>query len=496
MKFEENTTFKRFKKAYKEDVGKLVIITGAGLSASLGLPNWKELREAVQKACDEQADLKSTQSVYYDIDKYEEIEKTENYWQFFKFAKEFLGDLSYRETIRDCIPSDLSSASDELIKLCSLSPAGLITLNLDDTSQRALQTSFPGEAIQFFSGKEINRNWRALKRQKKWCVHLHGYIDQRDTWILDTDELESIKNTEGHQLFLNTVYLDYTVLFAGISATDVAVSARLLELKEAGFEIRRVFWLTDDKREATARLAENLDIQIIPYIRDTGISHSKAIDSFVKEIKKKSTLADESTPPEAHSNSWLSANITSADPDELATKSPEEARMATNRILSDRLSKVDKSKLYDEFNTFLDEYDFPIRSRAFYHSRKSPDFFGYKLIYPELGKGNFGTVFQALDKEGNTVAVKIMHMNIIDNEGMLGGFRRGAKSMHILNDRSIQGVAKIIEHYEIPPTIVMEIAQGNSLQEIFNEFQKSNFTSKIELLQKVSEIVNKCHKLP
>jgi serine/threonine protein kinase len=163
------------------------------------------------------------------------------------------------------------------------------------------------------------------------------------------------------------------------------------------------------------------------------------------------------------------------------------------------LKNLEGDELYDEYERFLVKYSKAIKTKAFYEDQNEPEdrvFFEYELLYPELGKGNFGKVFQAHDKKRNWVAIKVLHSSILFNRDMIGGFRRGIRSMKILTDSKVDGVVPLIESFEMPPTIVMQHVQGNSLEELFKDIARFSWQSKIRICAEIAEIIHSCQRLP
>jgi len=79
---------------------------------------------------------------------------------------------------------------------------------------------------------------------------------------------------------------------------------------------------------------------------------------------------------------------------------------------------------------------------------------------------------------------------------MLGGFRRGVRSMRMVGDSQIDGLVPLIEAYELPPTIVMPFVEGVSLQEAFERRSDLSWETKIRISSRVAEIVSRAHALP
>jgi serine/threonine protein kinase len=293
--------------------------------------------------------------------------------------------------------------------------------------------------------------------------------------------------------------LNHTVIFVGLSADDVAISAPLLKLKESGFSPSRLFWVTTRRDSQSDLWAKDNDVQKIIYSASSDVEHERFIDSFVDDIKK--YIPSESNkilPKITETRVFGEVTSTAGSPRDIANLECEAVRKTLSNILVEKLRPYTGDELYENFDNFVKEYKYPIQTKSFYIDSLPPDniFFGYEVIFPPLGSGNFGEVFQAIDSKGDVVCLKLMHSNIVTNREMIGGFRRGIRSMDILNAQGINGVAKIIESFEMPPTIIMNIVPGNSLQELFVHAKDFSWGTKINIISEIGNIVDDCHKLP
>jgi hypothetical protein len=188
----------------------------------------------------------------------------------------------------------------------------------------------------------------------------------------------------------------------------------------------------------------------------------------------------------------------SLDPDELAQRQPDEIRRAIAARLDESLrDDADQRSSFDKYRTFCSDYDFAVH-RAFYRGKadKYRDWFGYKLQFPALGRGNFGEVYSAEAPDGEVVAIKIMHESIFGNDDMLGGFRRGVRSMRIVTDNKLAGMVPIKASFELPPTIIMPFVSGHSLQEALAIRPDLDWLSRLKIGLQIGQIVGRGHALP
>ncbi len=483
------------RKAIVEKTGPLVLVVGSGLSTPAKLPNWAGLRKIVEHQLDELEYSNNQTGTPYDKGLFAEAHDAVDYWLFFKHAKKALTPATFKEIIRSSLDGSNKPIPPGYTKLLQLKPKGLVTLNLDRFAANAMAAARPGVPVAPIYGTELTRKWALLNDETPFLVYLHGSIDDSQTWVLDQDELKSITGTQAHGLFLSNLYLQNTVLFVGLSADDVALSAPLLTLRRSGFEPSKLFWLTTRQDLNTQKWAESNNIQILPYAVKSDDDHNDVINEIVEDIGGYRSLDEKKPDPLVGKIRIFPVPENNDGPDIVANLPPEAARKVLSNLISKRLQANPAQDIYDRFMSFVREYDYPIQTRAFYRSASANNFFDYKLNFPEMGIGNFGTVYQATSPSGSIVAVKVMHNNILMNEEMLGGFRRGSKSMQILTKNRVENVAHIIESFEMPPTIVMEFISGNSLSEIFDELKNTSWSSKVNMIRDVSVIVDNCHKL-
>ncbi len=496
--FLRRPAFKLLQKAIAERVAPLVIVTGSGMSVEAGLPDWKQLRQYIQRLLEDQEHEDQGAGIKDKKGLYDSALETEDYWLFFKLAKKILTAATFREAIREYLtPQDLElpEGYKELLKL---KPKGLVTLNLDRLAALAIAHSNPGKPITQVDGGEIASKWHAIKNEKPFLVHMHGMIEDSSTWVLDSDELSALTTKLGHSHFLTNLYLEHTVLFVGVSADDIALSAPLVKLNAEKFEARRLFWFTNRIDEKTKKWAEDNQVQQIIYSATKKEEHKQAISHLVGSIVSFNSVDEPRPVPNTENIKSFGDIEVNLSPEEISVLPPENVRKTLNTVLASTINGLSGDELYSAFMQFSEEYDFPIQTRAFYRSGKSPNnrFFDYELEFPALGTGNFGTVYGAKDQEGRQVAVKIMHNTILHTEEMLGGFRRGSNSMKILGDYNVQGVAQYLDSYEMPPTIIMDFVAGNSIEELFENFPTFSWAFKASIAKDISNIVDECHKLP
>lgn len=90
---------------------------------------------------------------------------------------------------------------------------------------------------------------------------------------------------------------------------------------------------------------------------------------------------------------------------------------------------------------------------------------GHYRIAREIGRGQFGTVYEALDAHGRPIALKLVPLHGPDSEAKLAAERRGADLQQQFSRTTGQLVPEVIEHQRIDPyyAIAMELVSGQPL---------------------------------
>jgi serine/threonine protein kinase len=83
----------------------------------------------------------------------------------------------------------------------------------------------------------------------------------------------------------------------------------------------------------------------------------------------------------------------------------------------------------------------------------------------------------------------------IRDKEYLACFRRGARAMQILTDRSVRGMVKFHKAYEVPACIVMEYVDGKDLDSAVREGGLAELSTCLRVLVKVAETVDRGHSL-
>jgi eukaryotic-like serine/threonine-protein kinase len=495
MPFETNQpAYRSFRAIVAERTRPLLAWTGSGLSAEAGLPTWLPLKELLVESVREKAaglDAKDAQQLSKKADA---AESQQNNWIAFKMLHDSLGKTSYREVIKEAYSSAPRIPVPDAYKcLWRLRIRGVLNLNLDRLATRALSEHHPGTAPLEFNGPSVARLRHLLNGHSPFIGNLHGTFEDAQSWTLTKDELSRLQTDAAYLSFIETCLSMFTVFFVGISADDLAVGGHLDRLSGLGIETPTHYWLTDRRDIKTDEWAERAGIRLIRYTARDG-DHAEVAECFQDLL---SYIPEEpiELPPIAPTVAHIDAAAPLASPMEMVQWNADEIRVALNNR-AQVILKEESLEAYQKFSEFCDEYDQAIY-RAWYTTTRDSEntVLGYRLV-KEKAKGAFGRVYEAEGPNGERVAVKILLEEIRNDPDHLRSFRRGVRSMRILQQRDVEGMVAYLEASEIPAFVVMEWIEGPNLAEATQAKQLSDWADIIKVAVQLSRIIRKAHELP
>jgi serine/threonine protein kinase len=488
--------YQQFRKAFAERKLPLAIVCGSGLSAPAGIPMWEKLRKDLElQASNKVTSLNKMGQQYFD-GKLKSAKKEKDNWVAFALLREILGG----PTFNNCITDLLSPARDAklpqgYVELMRLQAKCVVTLNLDKFPGEAMAHANPGKVVTPLYGKELAEKWPTVAMAPQYLVYLHGELSDPSNWILTINDLQLILSSKAHEQFIYNLYLQHLVLFVGVGLQDVALSARLLEMRNASIVPPALYWLTTKLDESTIGWAREHNVSLINYVATSAKDHVELLHKFADDLCSYLPSDDERISPQPKSSRFGAINGPT-DPKLLAQMEPEQVRRVITNRLQSLLSNTAEDDLYSRFQEFCKGHRFPL-NRAFFKDDAEGfrEWFGYQLHFPSLGRGNFGEVFQASGPDGHLVAIKILHESILNDNNMLGGFRRGIRSMRYLAEGNVVGIVPLRESFELPPTIVMAYVEGVTLQQAVEARPNLPWTIRLSIIKKVAEIVQASHSL-
>jgi serine/threonine protein kinase len=487
----EQSAYQRLRKIYAERTRDIVLWVGSGLSQPAKLPGWQGLRSSLVAEGRKKADSLNQKDGRILNQAISSVEHISDLWQSFDRLKQLLGQTSYQAAIRDALTPKPNVTCPELYLLFwQLRIGGMLTLNLDRFAAKSYAEHHKTAALNEVTGSEAPRRPNILKSSAPFIVNLHGIAEDAMTWVLTKSDLNNLLSQEAYKTFIHTIFLTKTVLFVGVSADDVATGGLLVKLRAAGIDPGQHFWLTNRNDTITDMWAENAGIEVIRY--QVISDHTQALSSFFDDMKQFVPV----DPPEQVP--VLISPIQPASylplPKELMGEDPETVRMILTAYAKSILSSEgDTQKKYNDFTATYQR----VIHNAWYVTEAAPEnvLFGH-TIKDLIGTGAFANVYRATSPKGEEVAIKLLRAEVGQNEQMLGSFRRGVRSMKILNDRAIPGMVPYLEAYELPACAVMEFIEGPNLQDAVEATLLHPWQESLRILLDVARIVRAGHRLP
>lgn len=489
----ETPEFRHFRNAFAEGKAPLTIIVGAGLSTPAGLPTWSALEKKLRQDVEQKRRSLGTLELELRKKQYASLKEASDPWIAFQSIKNILGPATFESSVQEFLtPNDDSEIPVGYGELLKLKPNSLVSLNLDRFAGEAAVKS-KQKFLNPIYGKELASKWGSVVHTRPSIIYLHGDVINPSTWVMTRSDLDGLLSSDGHRAFLEHTYLSNIVLFVGLSAEDAALSVPLIRLTKAKFAPPQLYWLTHRASDDLQRWADDHRVRVIRYTANGNDDHARAISEFVSKV-------NHYIPKEPEAPPVISENIPPiqySDPADLSKLPPEEIRRHIASDINRIILESNEDSIYENYRKYCIENDFAIHTAFYRPNRSGSDtWFGYELSIPSIGRGNFGEVYSATDSEGNLVAVKIMNKEAFSSDEMLGGFRRGVRSMNHVSEGGVEGMTTLIDAFEMPPTIVMPFISGMSLQQILDNDYKVSWSTVLRIASSVGKIVAKAHALP
>lgn len=481
------------RKIVAEQTRPILAWVGSGVSASAGLPTWPALRQVLIEGLQKKADSveSSEQTRLYAAAERARTEKSA--WVAFEILRRHLGSTSFRDLVRGQF-ADVQRLPTPTIyeDLWKLRIKGMLTLNLDRLAARSLGEAHPGQTLIELSGDAVERLRTNLSGHRPIIANLHGIFEDTATWVFTHKQLDDVSKKPAYQGFLETCLSMFTIIFVGISADDIAVGGHLERLRRLDIELPTHFWITDRQEYYTDQWAEAVGIRVIRY-KAHDSDHSELSELF-RDLGAFVSQDSENLPPV---NSVVAGAVKNDLPTEkeILTRSADDIRAILNTHAQSLLA--DQSvDAYQAYKDFCLRYDQAIY-QAWYVSTQpgKNELLGYKLI-EHVARGAFGNVYRAIAPGGSQVAIKILLDEVRQDPQALQSFRRGVKSMRILEERQVRGMASYLEASEIPAFVVMEWVDGPNLTQAKRAKRIDDWYSVLKIAEKLTKTIRSAHMLP
>jgi eukaryotic-like serine/threonine-protein kinase len=484
------------KKVLSEKTSGVIGWVGAGLSAPAGLPSWPGLLDSlIDVARRKNASITADGTRLGLEATLLEERKKKNYWLCFQLLEQLLGATTYQAEIRERLDSSTHSRiPPAYVALWKAGVQGLITFNLDQFASRSFSSVNHGAALDHFIGEQAKHLVGVLQRNRPFVGNVHGVVDNVSSWIFTYDKLKNLLGDPGYRQFVAGCLLSRTIFFVGISADDVAVQTHLESVRKAGITGITHYWLTSRVDSDTDSWSEQYGIRVIRYTA-VGEDHSEALECLrdLAVVAPSRDAADRQ--PVLFGGLAPTESGELSGPDLMVSRPLEELRRSLNAHALSLLSQANEES-YNAYDQFSATYDEAI-DRAWYVNATPPKnvLLGYTLLR-RAAQGSFGDVYEALDKTGNRVAIKLLRRDVRREPAMLQTFRRGVRSMRILREHGVPGMIEFIDASEIPAFVVMEWIDGPDLMAAVESRLLTDWRSVLTVARDLARIIHRAHLLP
>ena len=370
----------------------------------------------------------------------------------------------------------------------------MLTLNLDRLGVRSLSEARPNETPFERHGGDVGRLRQFLHTQRPFVANLHGVIDDPATWAFTKDDLAKLQGDRAYEGFIEICLSTYTIIFVGISVNDIAVGGHLERAAHLAIENPTHYWITPVKEFNVSRWGEDLGIRVIRYDAPNG-DHAQLGEALAGLANYESR--DAPNPPRVHLARAEDQPVRPATPPEheLLTLQPDEIRQVLNAY-AEHILRDETPESYEAYDRFSAEYDQAIYQAWYVRAQEGKNrLLGYE-IQEHRARGAFGTVYRARAPSGETVAIKILLDEIRQQPESLRAFRRGVRSMRILDKEGIGGMVTYREASEIPAFVVMDWIEGPNLAEARSTGVIADWYAVLDIALQLAQIIRSAHMLP
>lgn len=475
----------------------LIVWAGSGLSASAGLPTWPELKQLLVEAASRRAASYNPTDATRTAAEVDQVRRSSDYWVSFQRLRDLLGPASYTQAIRDSLASATTVPVPASYRaLWRLPIQGMLTLNIDRLATRAHMLERPDLLPAEVHGTQISRLRSLLFGPQKFIGNLHGVVEDTSTWVFTHDELARTLRDAAYCDFMRNCLADFTNIFVAINPDDRAVGSHLSAIKSLAADNAPSFWVTDRRDRETDTWAEERGIRVIRY--NSGRGTHEELDELLDDLANYVPVEDSPAPPVSDlppSIAKLAAAPTHEFGEEAFILGSSELRVRLNAAAAAILANNSESDYarYEEFSRHNDELIY----RAWYTTTRlgSNDLLGFTLE-EEVARGAFGRVYRAVSPDGEPVAVKVLLDEVRRDPTLLASFRRGVRSMRILQQSGLKGIVQYRDASEIPAFVAMDWIEGPNLQEAKEARVLDEWSDVLDICTKTTSIIRRAHALP
>ena len=182
-----------FRDIIRERTSAVVPWIGSGLSVPAGVPTWAGLRKALEKAAKDKITHLPADEAEPFRRIFAGIAAEANPWIAFRRLEEFVGQTTYRSTIRKALEgAENSPVPPAYTQLWQLGVSGMLNLNVDRLATRAHSELHPGKHLHEFEARDAGSSVRLLKNPYPFVANLHGVSQTASTWVFTIRELRGL----------------------------------------------------------------------------------------------------------------------------------------------------------------------------------------------------------------------------------------------------------------------------------------------------------------
>lgn len=197
---------------------RLVLFAGAGISARVGLPNWREYLEQLAIVCETHSDHTSALLIREKVNAADYLGAASIYKLSHHIPKGVLYAEMAKPFERVFKPEQLTPL-DPLME-CNFS--AIVTTNYDRVLHNAYSKSTQTSPLHLQLDDQTIRN--AAPRTEFFIARIHGRCEKPDTIVLDQYDYERLSSNDCYLDFLLDLLTHRQCLFLGFSFVDPAIS--------------------------------------------------------------------------------------------------------------------------------------------------------------------------------------------------------------------------------------------------------------------------------
>lgn len=224
MQIISNTTkshIRQIQKAIRQN--RLVVLVGAGASATCGVPRWSDLIDELKKELDlpdHENDFLKIPQLYKNMRKHKE----------------------YHERIREILQDGQIQSNVVQDAILNLNPCHIITTNYDNLLEQAMKkTRDRYFVVRRDEDLPYNRGERML-------LKMHGDFASDNIVLTEDDYLDYAKNFPLIRSYVMSLFASKLVLFVGFSYSDINLKYILRDVRQClGDKMQPVYMLSSDK---------------------------------------------------------------------------------------------------------------------------------------------------------------------------------------------------------------------------------------------------------